>query len=120
MTVAIAASTIRHAVGRASRGARCRAPRPRAVNQVRLAVAAPAPNAGPRAAWTAAGDFDGVHDLFEAGAVVDVAARQHERQGPSGTVTGEVDLRGQSSSGSSDGVIRFARFPDPPFAPAAC
>jgi hypothetical protein len=31
-----------------------------------------------------------------------------------------VDLRGQSTTGSSDGVNRFARIVAPPLAPAAC
>ncbi len=59
-------------------------------------------------------DADGGHDVGEAGAVVDVATGEHERQDPTGAVTGEVDL-GQSTSTSTEGVILwFVRFPAPP------
>lgn len=77
--------------------------------------------ADPWPSWSRACDPDAGRDLTEAGAVVDVAACEHEREGPPETVTGEVDLRGQSTPGSTKGVILwFVRFPAPPLAPAAC
>jgi hypothetical protein len=75
---------------------------------------------GSGATGAAAGDVDGGHDLGELGAVVDVSAGEYEPQRPAGTVTGEVDLAAQSTSGSSKGVIRFVWFGAPFLAPAAC
>ena len=58
------------------------------------------PGAGP--ARTGARDVDGVQDVFEAGAVVGVAAGQDEAEGPAPSVAGEVDLGAQSAAGSTD------------------
>lgn len=66
-------------------------------------------------------DTDRGQELGEAGAVVDVAAGEHERQGSADAVTDMMDLGGQSTSTSAEGVILwFVRFSAPPLPPAAC
>src|ERR1700761_9266340 len=61
-------------------------------------------------------DADGVHDMPEAEAVVDVAAGQDEAEGAAAPVAGEVDLGAQSTAGSAEGVItRIVPVDRPPF-----
>ena len=54
-----------------------------------------------------AGNPDRFDDLDQAGAVVDVAARDHERQRQATSVTGQVDLGGQPAAGSSERPVRL-------------
>lgn len=76
------------------------------------------PAAGP--AEAGARDADALEERLCADAVVALARGQQDREGPSAAVAGQVDLCGQSSSGSAEGVIvRFARPVDPPFRPVA-
>lgn len=70
-----------------------------------------------RPAGTRALDSDGGHNVGEAGAVVAVAAGEHEGQGPTPAVTGEVSLGSQSTSTSSEGgILWFVCFSPPPLA----
>lgn len=59
---------------------------------------------------------DGVHDVGETGAVVDVAAGHHERQRTPQPVTGQMDLAGQPAPGPPERPITAPLFR----APAAC
>lgn len=75
-----------------------------------------------RSSRSRAPDFDPREYLLELGAIVDVATRDEEAERASAAVAGEVDFRGQSATGSSEGV-RVCRFRwGRPFlrAPAAC
>ena len=58
--------------------------------------------ADPGPAAPGAGDADGFDDLDQAGAVVDVAARDDEGQRSAPSVTGEMHLGGQPAAGSSE------------------
>ncbi|GLY75065.1 hypothetical protein Airi01_033320 [Actinoallomurus iriomotensis] len=82
---------------------------------------------GARPAGTPTADPDRLDDLDQARAVVDVAARDEERQRQTASVAGQVDLGGQPAPGSSErpaglmillpvrpGRVPFLR------APAAC
>jgi hypothetical protein len=72
------------------------------------------------AALTGAWDADAFQQGACADAVVALAGRQQDREGPTAAVAGEVDFGGQSSSGSAEGVIvRFVRPVGPPFRPVA-
>jgi hypothetical protein len=77
--------------------------------------------AGTRPAAIGPGHSDRGHHLGEPSAVVDVPAGNDEPERSAQTIAGEVNLGGQSTPGSSDGVIRrFVRFPPPPLPAAAC
>ncbi|GAA3488776.1 hypothetical protein GCM10018987_28590 [Streptomyces cremeus] len=91
---------------------------PRAVALVAQKVV----RAGARSPRALAGDLDLCEDLFELGAVVDVAAREKEPERAAPAVAGKVDLGGQSAAGSSEGVMVCRRCGLCPFlrAPAAC
>jgi hypothetical protein len=54
-----------------------------------------------------AGDPDRFDDLDQAGAVVDVAARDDKGQRQAASVTGQVDLGGQPAAGSSERPVRL-------------
>lgn len=72
-------------------------------------------------AWTDAGNADGVQDLLEGSAVVDVPAGQNEGEWAAVSVADQVELGAQSASGSAEGVItRFVPLGDPFLPPAAC
>lgn len=45
------------------------------------------------------------HDLGERGRVTSLARREDERERATAAVGGEVDLRGQSSAGASEGMV---------------
>lgn len=60
-----------------------------------------------RAAPCGARDADPGENLAEDGGVVDVAGREHDRQGKAPAVDGEVDFGGQSTSGSAEGLARL-------------
>lgn len=68
------------------------------------------------------GDADGFDDLDQAGAVVDVAAGDDERQRQASSVTGEMDLGGQPAAGPPERLACLVRPGVVPFlrAPAAC
>ena len=72
---------------------------------------------GTRSSWSEPVDADGRHDLLEPSAVVDIAAGGHACQDPAGAVTGPANFGGQSTTGSSEGVIRSIRFRLPFFRP---
>lgn len=75
-----------------------------------------------RSAWAWTVDPDLRKDLLELRAVVDVAACDDKAERTSAAVTGEVNLGGQSATGSSEGVSVCRFCGACPFlrAPAAC
>lgn len=50
---------------------------------------------------------DAVEDLAERRSVVDVAGREHNRQGQAPAIDGEMDFGGQSASGAAEGLARL-------------
>ncbi len=78
--------------------------------------------AGAGPAGTGPRDLDGAHDVFEAGAVADVPTGEYESERSASALADEVNLRGQSASGASEGVITYFLPRPRPFlrAPAAC
>ena len=78
--------------------------------------------AGARSPRPLAADPDLPEDRLELCAVVDVAAREDEPERAAPAVAGEVDFGGQSTTGSSEGVMMCRLCGRCPFlrAPAAC
>lgn len=73
-----------------------------------------------RTAGAEAWDADALQQWLRVDTVMALAGSDQESQWPAATVAGEVDLAGQTSAGTAEGVIVwFALLTPPPFRPVA-